>query len=169
MPAFSLLKSHLRRTIEQGQLNVIDAAGNLHEFGDGTGSPVTVKISDTSLYWKLALFPDPAAGDAFMDGTLKMIDGSIYDLFEIMGNQPGTDKSKNWNVIQIAQLKGLRPNRIGRARQNVAHHYELNRRLFELFLDEDMQYSCAYFRKPTDSLDQAQLAKKQHIAGKDSG
>ncbi|MEP0942036.1 MAG: cyclopropane-fatty-acyl-phospholipid synthase family protein [Rhizobiaceae bacterium] len=168
MSAFFLLQSYLRRTIQNGQLTVIDAVGKSHIFGRAaaSGRQVTVEITKPSLYWKLALMPDPAAGEAFMDGSLKLHDGTIFDLFALLSDQPGTKAGKNWNRINLARRKGFTSNRIGKAQQNVAHHYDLNRQLFELFLDEDLQYSCAYFQDKNMSLDQAQLAKKQHLAAK---
>lgn len=170
MSSFSLLKSYLKQTIKRGQLTLIDANGESHVFGDASehsaGRQVTVEITKPSLYWRLVLMPDPVAGEAFMDGTLKLHQGTIFDLFAILADQKGIERRSRWNRINLAKLEGIKPNRIGRAKQNVAHHYDLNRQLFELFLDEDLQYSCAYFQAPDVSLDQAQLAKKQHIAAK---
>ena len=171
MSAFFLLQSYLKRTIKSGQLTVIDADSNSHTFGgvegdDRNARRVAVEITKQSLYWRLALMPDPIAGEAFMDGSLKIHEGTIFDLFAILVDQEGAEPKLKWNRIDLARLKGIKPNRIGRARQNVAHHYDLNRQLFELFLDEDLQYSCAYYQNPDVSLEQAQLAKKQHIAAK---
>ena len=166
MSAFVLLASYLKRTIKTGTLTIVDANGKSHKFGDSTGNPVTVEITESSLYWKLVLFPDPAAGEAFMDGTLKMLEGTIFDLFAILGSQEEAKARLKWNVFNLWRFKKWRPNPIGKAQKNVAHHYDLSRQLFELFLDEDLQYSCAYYQKVDDSLDQAQLNKKQHIAAK---
>ena len=166
MSAFILLESYLKRTIKAGNLTIVDASGKSHKFGDGNGDPVTVEITKSSLYWKLVLFPDPAAGEAFMDGTLKMIEGTIFDLFAILGSQKDSTPRLKWNVINLWRFKKWRPNPIGKAQKNVAHHYDLSRQLFELFLDEDLQYSCAYYQNDDDSLDQAQLNKKQHIVAK---
>ena len=173
MSAFSLLQSYLEQTIKSGRLTLIDANGNTHSFGsddgddnDGETRRVTVEITKPSLYWRLVMMPDPAAGEAFMDGNLKIHKGTIFDLFAILADQPDLKRRSRWNRINLAKLEGFKPNRIGRAQKNVAHHYDLNRQLFELFLDEDLQYSCAYFQSHGVSLDQAQLAKKQHIAAK---
>ncbi len=166
MPAFFLLKSYLNRTVKSGTLTIVDAVGKSHSFGDGTGQPLTVQITNPSLYWRLVLFPDPAAGEAFMDGSLKMLDGSIYDLFAILASQKGSTPHLKWNVLNLWRWRKFRPNPIGKAQKNVAHHYDLSRRLFELFLDDDLQYSCAYYQNPEDGLEQAQLNKKQHIVAK---
>ena len=166
MSAFFLLKSYLSRNITTGTLTIVDAKGKPHQFGDGTGDPLTVEITKPSLYWRLALFPDPTAGEAFMEGTLKLLEGTIFDLFAILGSQPGSKPSLKWNKFNSWRWRQWRPNPISKARQNVAHHYDLSRRLFELFLDEDLQYSCAYYQRDEDSLEQAQLNKKQHIAAK---
>jgi cyclopropane-fatty-acyl-phospholipid synthase len=166
MSAFFLLQSYLKRTIKSGCLTVIDASGKSHQFGDDKGDPIIVEITKPSLYWRLALMPDPAAGEAFMDGSLKLHEGTIFNLFAILSDQPCAEPRLKWNSINLARIKGFKPNRIGKAQRNVAHHYDLNRQLFELFLDEDLQYSCAYYQDPDVSLEQAQLAKKQHIAAK---
>ena len=121
---------------------LIDANGKTHSFGsddggdnDGETRRVTVEIAKPSLYWRLVMMPDPAAGEAFMDGTLKIHEGTIFDLFAILADQPGLKRRSRWNRINLAKLEGFKPNRIGRAQKNVAHHYDLNRQLFELFLD----------------------------------
>ena len=170
MSAFSLLKSYLMQTIKSGQLTLIDANGKSHVFGHPGDRQelrqVTVEITKPSLYWRLVLMPDPAAGEAFMDGTLKIHQGTIFDLFAILADQKDIEKRSRWNRINFAKLERIKPNRIGIAKQNVAHHYDLNRQLFELFLDEDLQYSCAYFPEGVDTLEDAQKAKLDMICRK---
>lgn len=166
MVGFFVLQAYLARAVKTGKLTIIDADNKTHEFGDGSGPPITVRLKKKSLYWRLILFPDPSVGEAFMDGSLQMIEGSIYDLMVLLASQPDSTPRLKWNVINFIRLHGWRPNKIGKARRNVAHHYDLSRQLFELFLDDDLQYSCAYYEHPNVSLESAQLAKKQHIAAK---
>lgn len=163
---FFLLRRYLKETVRKGRLRVVNAEGESHEFGDRTGPLVGVRISDPSLYWKLALFPDPIAGEAYMDGSLTLFRGSIYDLLELLSSQSPDAANTSWNAIEKPRLVRRQTNRPGEARRNVAHHYDLSRSLFELFLDRDLQYSCAYFETANQSLDEAQLAKKRHLAAK---
>ena len=103
-----------------------------------------------------------------MDGSLVVERGSIADVLEVLlGQEPLA--SPNWALPRLVRyvLRRLQQfNWRGRARHNVAHHYDLDGRLYSLFLDGDQQYSCAYFESPDVSLDDAQLAKKRHLAAK---
>jgi len=166
MSMFRVLNFFLDRHIQRGNLTIIDADGGSHRFGDGTGEPVVVRLTNPALYWKLALFTDPCSGEAFMDGSLIMEQGSIYDLMELMVPQQRVDRTAGRSWLHRLGLRGGGSNPIGRAQRNVAHHYDLSQQFFELFLDRDMQYSCAYFTDAKTGLEQAQLAKKQHIAAK---
>jgi cyclopropane-fatty-acyl-phospholipid synthase len=105
-----------------------------------------------------------------MNGTLVMERGSIADFLELAMSQDHSGKPIPWAKIQwVARYLWRRLAQFNprpRARKNVAHHYDLDKRLYSLFLDADRQYSCAYFEYPEQSLDDAQLAKKRHIASK---
>ncbi|ESR23620.1 SAM-dependent methyltransferase [Lutibaculum baratangense] len=165
-----ILRAALSRLVESGDLTIIDARGRRDRFGDGTGEPVAARITDRATEYKLFANPELAFGEAYMDGRIVMEHGSVYDLIDILMRQ---DRARVMPAL-IAVRRGLRFLRrrldqlnVGlRARRNVAHHYDLDGRLYDLFLDEDRQYSCAYFEDPQTSLEEAQLAKKRHIAAK---
>jgi cyclopropane-fatty-acyl-phospholipid synthase len=154
-----------------GTLRIIDARGKRHEFSGTPGPEVTIRLHDTALHYKLFWNPRLVVGEAYMDGTLTMEDGGgIIDLIDLVGanlnrleaNQ--VIKIRNWLTPLVRPIQQHNP--IGKSRKNVAHHYDLSDGLFDHFLDSDRQYSCAYFETPNDSLEQAQLAKKHHLAAK---
>jgi cyclopropane-fatty-acyl-phospholipid synthase len=154
-----------------GTLRIIDARGKRHEFSGTPGPEVTIRLHDKALHYKLFWNPRLAVGEGYMDGTLTMENGGrIIDLIDLVGanlnmmeaNQ--VIKFRNWLTPLVRPLQQHNP--ISRSRKNVTHHYDLSDGLFDLFLDSDRQYSCAYFETPNDSLEQAQLAKKHHLAAK---
>src|SRR5579862_8959496 len=168
MPAFAKL---LRKLISCGKITVIDANGEPHVFeGEPVEGlvPVTVKLHDKSLHWKIALRPALAVGEAFMDGTLTMEEGTLYDFLAMASeNMHRADRrfSPGERVSSLLRmLQQWNPAHV--AKKNVAHHYDLSGRLYDLFLDRDRQYSCAYFASPEMSIDDAQVAKKKHIMAK---
>lgn len=160
--------------ISWGTLRVIDANGNHHEFIGKAGPHVAIRLHDKSLHHKLFWNPRLAAGEAYMDGTLTLEDGrSIIELLDLVGaNLDIFESSKHLGIVKVRNFLAplVRPiqqyNPIHKAKKNVAHHYDLSDELFDLFLDKDRQYSCGYFETPNDSLEQAQLAKKHHLASK---
>jgi len=159
----------LARGIEQGCITLIDSSGRAQSFGRGEPK-VTVRLADRATDWELAFNPWLKVGEAYMDGKLTIEQGSLYDLVEIGMANTGGIQNARWQRV-IAGFHTLarwwhQHNPIGVARQHVAHHYDLSRRLFELFLDESMQYSCAYFVRPSLTLGEAQAAKMRHIAAK---
>ncbi|MGB8365211.1 MAG: cyclopropane-fatty-acyl-phospholipid synthase family protein [Rhizomicrobium sp.] len=162
----------LSKFIKTGQLVVIDAHGRLHRFGPGESDtdPVTIVLSDPALHWKLALHPSLYLGEAYMDGTLTMARGSMSDLLELCGKNTtlrGVQRRRFWGRVLIQVMHRLTQwNSLSRSRRNVAHHYDLAQDLYKSFLDSDMQYSCAYFPLPHATLDEAQKAKREHIAAK---
>jgi len=144
------------------------ASGAKFTCGDGTGRPVSVRFLTAGTELRILLNPELALGEAYMDGTFVVEDGSIADALAILLDQP--EMVPRWAQLQwwLRYLaRHVRQfNLRGRARDNVAHHYDLDGRLYSLFLDADKQYSCAYFETPDMSLDDAQLAKKRHLAAK---
>ena len=159
-----------RRLVRTGTLRVIDADGWMREYGDGNTPRVTVRLRDRALHWQLYLRPSLAAGEAFMAGRLTVEDGSIYDFLEIIGSnlqRIGGDGASG-PLDRIAPLfRRLQQfNPVTRARRNVHHHYDLSGALYNLFLDADRHYSCAYFRHPDDDIERAQRQKLVHIAAK---
>ncbi|WP_252181398.1 class I SAM-dependent methyltransferase, partial [Azospirillum sp. B4] len=171
-------------------MTLIDADGRRHEFGhhppDGLSGgvipggiadggpasygPITVRVTDPSLHWKLALVPRLYAGEAYMDGTLVMEEGSIYDLLALVTRNSGW-QNISWTDSLMGPIETLTRyaqqfNPAQRSRTNVAHHYDLSGQLYSLFLDSDRQYSCAYFPTPETPLEEAQSLKKRHIIAK---
>ncbi len=165
-----LLASALDRFIGIGRLSVIDAAGKRHVFEGAPGPTATIRLHDSGLHWKLLLRPRLSVPEAYMAGTLTVEEGSLYDLIEIL---TASDAAQiNALPQRLGQAAGRlvrrlhQYNPVPRAVRNVAHHYDLSDQLYELFLDRDRQYSCAYFHSPDDPLDTAQESKKRHIAAK---
>src|SRR6478609_858636 len=163
-----LLRYFLGQFIRRGAMTFTAASGLKFTCGDGTGRPVSVRFLSTQTERRILLNPKLALGEAYMDGTFVVEDGSIADTLAILFDQP--EMVPRWGRLQwwlrylarhISQF-----NWRGRARNNVAHHYDLDGRLYSLFLDPDKQYSCAYFETPDSSLEEAQLAKKRHLAAK---
>jgi cyclopropane-fatty-acyl-phospholipid synthase len=138
-------------------------------FGDGTGKPVAIRFATRATEWAILRNPELTFGEAYMDGTLIVEQGTIADVLEVVMRQQ-QDAPPRWARVQwlfrFLRRRLLQFNPRRRSRQNVAHHYDLDGRLYSLFLDADRQYSCAYFETPDQSLDDAQLAKKRHLAAK---
>jgi cyclopropane-fatty-acyl-phospholipid synthase len=166
-----MLASHFfRHLIVVGRLTVIDAGGLTHRFAGADGPRVTVRLHDKALHRRLLLNPYLAVGEAYMDGTLTVEEGSIYDLIELACLNIAAVDSYPLQRLHEAGRRLLRKlhtyNPIGRAVRNVAHHYDLSDTLYGLFLDRDRQYSCAYFVADNDDLEVAQDNKKLHLAAK---
>src|SRR6187455_699006 len=163
-----LLQFLLRRFIQRGTFKVTTSRGRTFTCGDNTGTPVAIRFTTRAAELGILLDPELKFGEAYMDGTLVVEQGTIADALEIaLGQQMWLPNWAwpQWLLRYIGRrLAQFNPRR--RARRNVAHHYDLDKRLYSLFLDADRQYSCAYFEHPEQSLDDAQLAKKRHIAAK---
>jgi len=164
-----LLQAALERFIRVGNLRVTTAGGTTFSLGDGSGPPVAIRFTTRAAERGILIDPELRFGEAYMTGTFVMEEGSIADLLELaMGSDYG--RALRWwsplDALRLAWRWLKQFNLRGRARRNVAHHYDLDERLYTLFLDSDRQYSCAYFDTPTASLDDAQLAKKRHLAAK---
>ena len=157
--------------VRRGELTVIDHGGREHRFGspDPDRAPVVIRLADRKVAWDLVRDPRLGAGEAYMNGRLIMEQGEILDLLDLVRSNRPWDKGTGDSGLGKNLSIGARLNRMNwerRSRRNVAHHYDLSDRLYDLFLDRDRQYSCAYFRDPDTSLDQAQADKKAHIAAK---
>jgi len=165
-----LLKLLLGRFVRRGALTVTTADGTIFTVGNGSAPRVAIRFTTKAAERGVVLDPEIKLGEAYMDGTLQIVDGSVADLLAIVlgqsndGMPPGWARLQWWLRFFHRKLRQL--NLPARARQNVAHHYDLDGRLYSLFLDADRQYSCAYFETPDQSLDDAQLAKKRHLAAK---
>lgn len=164
------LQSLLNRCVQNGSLTLELPGGERLSAGDGSGLPLIVKLMDSSAGRELFFNPQMALGELFTDGRLNVSGGSIYDLLELLGRnlhsltppQFGRVRSVLRNTAGRWNLRNSRR----RARANVHYHYDIDDRIYALFLDSDRQYSCAYFEVPGQGLDAAQLAKKRHIAAK---
>src|SRR6185503_12752019 len=164
-----LLRVLIARLIGRGNLRLTTASGTPLTFGDGTGPLIAGRFVTLAAQLGVLADPELKLGEAYMDGTFVMEQGSIADLLDlVMAGVPY--HALRWSHPTEAlrriwrRLKQL--NWRGRAQRNVAHHYDLDERLYTLFLDSDRQYSCAYFETPTTPLDDAQLAKRRHLAAK---
>ena len=159
----------LRAVIKTGHIALIDHQGRRQDIGSGTPS-VTLRMHDAALSWQLGVNPWLKVGEAYMDGRLTVEAGTLYDFIDIaMRNTNALLGVKTQKLLDVLNytLRWLHQhNPVGAAQQHVAHHYDLSRKLFEQFLDESMQYSCAYFPHPDATLAEAQQAKMRHIASK---
>jgi cyclopropane-fatty-acyl-phospholipid synthase len=165
-----LLNAMLSRIVRIGTLEVEDAEGHVHRHV-GTAEPFArVKLHDTSLYTALVWDPDLKAGEAYMDGTLTIEQGTLRDFLTIFAINRGVSRKLPIQKPLRKLAKRLKAvfqrNTMIQSRRNVAHHYDLSNELYSLFLDAGLNYSCAYFRSPTDTLEQAQQNKLRHIAAK---
>ena len=165
-----MLEARLQRLVRQGRLAITLPGGRSFTVGDPSASPVAVRLRGALTSVKLALDPDRWLGEAYMDGTLVMEQGSIYDLLALGMSNLATLPVQPSSALRRLGLRALasvqQNNTRARSQQNVAHHYDISNDLYGLFLDRDMQYSCAYFADPAMSIDEAQDAKKRHIAAK---
>jgi len=167
-----ILDRFLRHLIRHGTLAVTFASGRQATFkGNKPGPDIAIRIADRATERRLFMNPDLVLGEAFMDGSITVENGDIYDFLELCLMNLSWDLPDHW----IQRLQGrlrrwgrgiAQYNPIGKAQQNVAHHYDLSDTLYDLFLDNDRQYSCAYYATGNESLEQAQDYKKRHIAAK---
>lgn len=165
-----ILKPVFARFIRQGTLHVIDVSGKKYTFTGEPGPEVTIRFHNRSVEWGILINPDMGFGEGYTKGVVTIEKGSLYDLLDL-----GT---RNLAIAPFHMARGVfeilsyplrfifQHNSLKQSKENVAHHYDLNGQLYKLFLDKDMQYSCAYFEKKTDDLEKAQENKKKHIAAK---
>lgn len=163
-----LLQFLLRTFLRRGAFRLTTSRGTTFTFGDGTGRPVAVRFTTRAAEWGILLDPELKLGEAYMDGTFVVEEGSIADVLAVALGQgsevPHWARLQAWLRYIARRINQFNPR--PRSRRNVAHHYDLDGRLYSLFLDADRQYSCAYFEMPETTLDDAQLAKKRHLAAK---
>src|SRR5579864_7189232 len=163
-----LLRWFPNQFIRRGSMTFVTAGGERFTCGDGTGEPVQARFRSRDAERHVITNAELALGEAYMDGSFVVERGTIADALAILMDQPdafpGRTNLRWWLRYLARPLRQL--NLRGRARTNVAHHYDLDGRLYSLFLDSDKQYSCAYFETPDTTLDDAQLAKKRHLAAK---
>jgi cyclopropane-fatty-acyl-phospholipid synthase len=163
-----LLRFFLQQFIRRGAMTFTTANGEKFTCGDGTGQHIFARFLTVEAERAILRNPELALGEIYMDGSFVVENGTIADALAIIMDQPkwlpSWAKPVWWARYLARHFRQF--NFRGRARSNVAHHYDLDGRLYSLFLDSDKQYSCAYFEKPGMTLDDAQLAKKRHISAK---
>ena len=165
----SLLGRFIDQLLPVGSITLIQPDGRKETHGGGGGRHVTVKLKDRRVALDLFRKPRLRLGELYMDGRLTIEDGTILDLLELItGAQPWEGgRTKEMSKGKSGRFMSLfRRNDVSKSRKNVAHHYDIGNELYALFLDDDLQYSCAYFTDPKNSLEQAQADKKAHIAAK---
>ena len=164
-----ILERGLTSLIRRGTLHLNLPDGITRRFGEGA-PVVSATIHDWRTLRRIALNADLALGEAWTDGTLTVEQGDIYGLLDLCMSNVGLGSGYWLRRLQIRMRRLIRPllmhNPMGKAQRNVAHHYDLSDALYDLFLDPERQYSCAYFATPEDTLEEAQLNKMRHIANK---
>jgi cyclopropane-fatty-acyl-phospholipid synthase len=159
-----------RKVFQSGSLTIIDADGRPHVVGNGERPTATIRLHDKRLHYRLAINPYLYLGEAYMDGTLTVERGTLYDFLDLCahnidhGFELPLKRALSAAAMVLRHLHQHNPTR--RAKANVAHHYDLSDRLYDLFLDSDRQYSCGYFGHDHHDLDLAQHDKKRHLAAK---
>lgn len=160
--------------MRHGALEVTLSDGKVYRYGDKGAAPVRIRLTDKATEGRIGRNPALGAGEAFMDGRLLLESGDIMDLLDLVGRNLTWDRDNElrvslWNQQRLA-AKWDEVNAKARSKRNVAHHYDLDDRLYDLFLDEERQYSCGYFRPgndgPESDLDLAQQDKLAHISAK---
>ncbi len=167
----SIISRLIGTLLKRGRITLVQADGSRETYGPGGGKELTVRFTDRRVAFDVVRNPRLNFGQTYMDGRLVIEDGTILDLMEmITGANRWEDGGEGRNLMRKGKIKGLkrllRRNDASKSKRNVAHHYDLRGELYELFLDGDRQYSCAYFTDPTNGLEQAQSDKKAHIAAK---
>jgi cyclopropane-fatty-acyl-phospholipid synthase len=160
------LQSVLKDLVSEGDLTIKLPGGGALKLGDGSGPPLVARVTTAAWAARIAAKPGLGVGEAYMDGGLVLEQGEIDDFIDLIGANAKNKKKKRGPFRRWLRQKIREANDRVAARRNVAHHYDLSYDLYRRFLDEDMQYSCAYFERPDMTLEEAQLAKKRHIAAK---
>lgn len=166
-----LLARLARRVIQDGRLSLIGADGRTHVIAGRRDGPVAaIRFHTRKAERRVAFNPQLALGECYMDGTLEPVDCDMADVLCLMMRNmkhlEGSTLHDLANRWRFATRRIAQHNPIGKARDNVAHHYDLSSELYERILDRDRFYSCAYFPPGVDDLDEAQAAKARHLAAK---
>ena len=167
----ALISRLIGTLLTKGRITLVQPDGSRETYGPGGGKELTVRFADRRVALDLVRNPRLKLGEAYMDGRLTIEDGTILDLLELItGANRWEEGGQGRSLMRKGKIKGLkkllRRNKPTTSKRNVAHHYDLKDELYELFLDDDLQYSCAYYTDPKNSLEQAQADKKAHIAAK---
>jgi cyclopropane-fatty-acyl-phospholipid synthase len=165
-----LLDRLTRAVVRRGRLRLIWSDGSVSEYGDGVGRSAAIRFREPSAEWAVLRNPELALGEGYMDGRIEFPNGSLLDFIMLV--------NENWEGVTRLPFQALlsrlryatrrltQNNSLLKARRNIARHYDLDERIYRLFLDSDLQYSCAYFETPGADLETAQWAKKRHLAAK---
>lgn len=165
-----LFSTLMNYSMSVGAVRVIHADGTVRDYGDGSPPCCTLRIKKKSLEYALAFNPGLYVPEAYMEGDLVIEDGTLYDFIELAARN--YSRVENFPLMNVLRLIGIGSrkvkqfNPVGIAQKNVAHHYDLSDELYDLFLDRDRQYSCAYFTDPEHDIEAAQASKKRHLAAK---
>ncbi len=167
------LDAILKRFITRGRLTISWPDSSTTSYGGppGSGPEAGLRLRDNATIRRLLLNPTLAAGECYMDGGLAPEGCDLYQVLDLlmtnlMANASGHPVAGLRTSLAATRRWIDQYNPAPRARRNVAHHYDLNGRLYSLFLDRDRQYSCAYFPRGDETLEEAQAAKKHHLAAK---
>ena len=165
-----IVDSLLKKILKKGHLVWIKPNGLVFEYGDKTGTPIKMITTNDFSEMKMMLNPSLHFGESYMNASLVLEEGTIHDLLKLIFINSGSN-ADHWvmkidKIIRAIRNKIVSSNYILKSKKNVAHHYDLSDKLYDLFLDKDRQYSCAYFNSPNDTLEQAQMNKKELIAKK---
>ncbi len=166
----TLFNFAFKTAFKKGRLRVSNARGVVHELGDGTGPLCAIHLTNWRTEIHLILDPALAFGEAYMHGDLIVEEGGLPLFLEIVMRNTKGNRLPRWTFIletlrfMIRRIDQFNPR--ARARRNASAHYDIKPEIYKLFLDSDMQYSCAYFENENDNLETAQLAKKRHLAAK---
>ena len=165
------LARFLNKLFKTGGFVLIDANLNKYIIGSpGKDNPITLKLLDKKLHYKLLFFPDLYLGEAYADGLLKIENGDLTDFLNLALKNLGRKETNIFSQL-INKFRGsyrylTNFNFIKKSKMNVSHHYDISDDLYDLFLDSKRQYSCAYFNNENDSLEVAQNNKINHIIKK---
>ena len=165
------LVSFLNSLFKHDGFELIDSNSKKYVIGKPSREkPISLKLLDQKLMQKLLLYPDLYFGEAYMDGSLVIENGNITEFLDLAFKNIGRGNINSYGAV-IKKLRGTYRyltsfNKIAKSKENVAHHYDISEKLYDLFLDENRQYSCAYFKNENDTLEQAQNNKIHHIIKK---
>lgn len=161
------LRDLLEGIVREGDLTLKLPGGAQLKLGDGSGPPLVARITSRAWMARIAARRGLAVGEAYMDGGLVLEQGGIDAFIDLIGANAKNQRKRRRSGLQLWLRERLAEmNARAASRRNVAHHYDLSDALYRRFLDADMQYSCAYFARPGMTLEEAQAAKKRHIAAK---
>ena len=165
------LAKFLNKLFKEDGFILIDANSIKYIIGNPKKEkPITLRLLDKKLHYKLLFYPDLYFGEAYTDGTAKIENGSLTDFLEIALKNIGRNQTNILSQI-LNKLRGTYRyltnfNVTKKSKKNVAHHYDISDDLYDLFLDPKRQYSCAYFKNENDSLETAQNNKIDYIIKK---